>query len=155
MNRPRIVQVLPGSHDFTLYVTWQDGSSSSVDLSEPVHRLKYFAPLRDAARFRKVRVADWGWAIEWGDDLDYSADALWRRSQEQSGRAMSAGAFRDWRTSLGYTLDSAAQALGISRRTVIYYESGEQQIPKHVWLACERLTSASPAERERILHLPA
>lgn len=34
------------------------------------------------------------------------------------------------------TLNSAAAALGISRRMVAYYRNGEKAIPKHIWLAC-------------------
>jgi transcriptional regulator with XRE-family HTH domain len=35
------------------------------------------------------------------------------------------------------TLDRAAEALGLSRRTVAYYLSGEQPVPKTVMLATE------------------
>lgn len=33
------------------------------------------------------------------------------------------------------TLDTAAAALGLSRRTIAYYLSGEQPVPKTVMLA--------------------
>ena len=36
----------------------------------------------------------------------------------------------------GLTLDSAAEALGISRRMLVYYRNGDKSIPKHIWLAC-------------------
>ncbi|MEP7349664.1 MAG: hypothetical protein ABI668_06885 [Sphingorhabdus sp.] len=35
------------------------------------------------------------------------------------------------------TLDRAVDALGLSRRTIAYYLSGEQPIPKTVMLATE------------------
>jgi hypothetical protein len=34
------------------------------------------------------------------------------------------------------TLDTASEALGISRRMLAYYRNGEKPIPKHIWLAC-------------------
>jgi predicted transcriptional regulator len=37
----------------------------------------------------------------------------------------------------GLTLDRAAEALGLSRRIVAYYLSGEQPVPKTVMLATE------------------
>ena len=39
-----------------------------------------------------------------------------------------------------YTVEGVSLALDISRRTVAYYRSGEQTIPKVVELACEALT---------------
>jgi len=50
---------------------------------------------------------------------------------------MPAGAFRTWIEGHGFTLDRAAEALGLSRRTVAYYLSGEQPVPKTVMLATE------------------
>ena len=34
------------------------------------------------------------------------------------------------------TLDTAAQALGLSRRMLAYYRSGEKRVPRTVALAC-------------------
>jgi transcriptional regulator with XRE-family HTH domain len=34
------------------------------------------------------------------------------------------------------TLETAAKALGMSRRMLAYYRNGEISIPKYVWLAC-------------------
>ena len=55
---------------------------------------------------------------------------------------MSPDAFRDWRERKAYTLDAAAQALGLSRRMVAYYEQGEKPIPKVVVLATRALEAA-------------
>ena len=52
---------------------------------------------------------------------------------------MSADAFRHWRERKAYTLDTAARALGISRRMVAYYEQGERPIPRVVALATRAL----------------
>ena len=55
-------------------------------------------------------------------------------------------AFRRWRKSLGMSQKDAAQALGLKRRVVQYYEKGERQgdpieIPKPVRLACYAISS--------------
>jgi transcriptional regulator with XRE-family HTH domain len=64
-----------------------------------------------------------------------SADTLWRLSLEQSGVTMSGKDFHRWRVRKNYTLDEAAQALGLSRRMVAYYDHGERPIPRTVALA--------------------
>ena len=50
-------------------------------------------------------------------------------------------AFKRWRKSLGLSQKQAAEALGLKRRVVQYYEKGERDgqpvsIPKTVRLAC-------------------
>jgi transcriptional regulator with XRE-family HTH domain len=68
-----------------------------------------------------------------------AADTLWRLAQEQAGVTMSSDAFKRWRERKAYTLDSAARALGLSRRMVAYYEQGEKPIPRVVALAARAL----------------
>ena len=68
-----------------------------------------------------------------------AADTLWRLAQEQAGVTMSPDAFRQWRERKAYTLDTAALALGLSRRMVAYYEQGTKPIPRVVALAARAL----------------
>ena len=54
-------------------------------------------------------------------------------------------AFKRWRKSLGLSQKQAAEALGLKRRVVQYYEKGERDgqpvsIPKTVRLACFAIT---------------
>lgn len=140
---PRIVSVVPAGDDLTLKIRWDDGTDSIVDVSGVVNAYRVYAPLRhDLALFRQVRVGEYGADIIWTDAIDMSADTLWRLAREQSGTTMGAGAFRQWRRSRGYTLDQAAAALGLSRRTVAYYEKGERPIPRVVALATRALEVA-------------
>ena len=141
MKEPRISEVHPADAEFSVAVIWQDGSKSIIDLSDPINRLKVFRPLREGDLFEQVQVADYGWAIRWSDEIDYSADSLWRLTQEQAGTAMSARQFHDWRARLNLSLTGAAEALGISRRMVAYYDRGEKPIPKTVWLATKGLNA--------------
>ncbi|CAN0507184.1 unnamed protein product [Discosporangium mesarthrocarpum] len=57
---------------------------------------------------------------------------------------MSPAAFKRWRKDLGLSQKEAADALGLKRRAVQYYEKGERggdpvPIPKTVRLACYAL----------------
>lgn len=55
------------------------------------------------------------------------------------------GDFKRWRKTLGFSQKEAAEALGLKRRVVQYYEKGERDgepvtIPKTVRLACYALS---------------
>jgi transcriptional regulator with XRE-family HTH domain len=60
---------------------------------------------------------------------------------------------RSWRKGLGLTQAEAAAALGLDRSTILNYEAGKRRggggavrIPRHVELACERLSETLPAK---------
>jgi DNA-binding transcriptional regulator YiaG len=89
--------------------------------------------------FTRVRVGEYGADVVWSDEIDMSADTLWRLAREQSGATMSPDAFKHCRERKAYTLDAAARALGLSRRTVAYYEQGAKPIPRVVALATRGL----------------
>jgi transcriptional regulator with XRE-family HTH domain len=66
--------------------------------------------------------------------------------KDSAGLDMSAEAFKRWRKALGMTQKDAAEALGLKRRVVQYYEKGERkgksvEIPLTVRLACYALSS--------------
>lgn len=86
-----------------------------------------------------MRVGEYGTDVVWSDEIDMSADTLWRLAQEQSGITTSPDAFRHWRERKAYTLDTAARALGVSRRMIAYYEQGARPIPRVVALATRAL----------------
>ncbi|MEQ9334445.1 helix-turn-helix transcriptional regulator [Thalassobaculum sp.] len=59
---------------------------------------------------------------------------------------MKPGDFRRWRKSLKLSQKEAAEALGLKRRVVQYYEKGERdgetvKVPKYIRLACSALAS--------------
>jgi transcriptional regulator with XRE-family HTH domain len=54
---------------------------------------------------------------------------------EQSG-GISHERIWEWMHRNGLNLETAAKALGISRRMLSYYRSGQKPIPRHIWLAC-------------------
>jgi hypothetical protein len=75
-----------------------------------------------------------GFSLVWPGDLDVGADQIYEMALEQNGRT-DAAAFIRWRWRNKLSLSEAADALGLSRRMVAYYESGEQEVPRTVLLA--------------------
>jgi Protein of unknown function (DUF2442) len=123
-----------GEHKFRL--RWVSGKTTTVDLSEPVHRLKGMRPLRDESAFARAAKGEGGHSIVWPGEIDMGADRLWEMSLEQNGH-LDAVEFIRWRWRYGLSLSDAAEALGLSRRQVAYYASGERAVPRTVLLACK------------------
>jgi DNA-binding transcriptional regulator YiaG len=137
---PRIVAVTADKNPLTLRIRWDGDEESNVDVSGLIATFRVYEPLRRSPKlFRQVRLGEHGTDIVWTDDIDMAADTLWRLAQEQAGVTMSSDAFKQWREPKAYTLDSAARALGLSRRMVAYYEQGEKPIPRIVALATRAL----------------
>jgi DNA-binding transcriptional regulator YiaG len=115
-----------------------------VDVSGLVETFRVYKPLRHSPElFGRVRVGEHGADIVWSDEIDMAADTLWRLAREQAGTTMSADAFKRWRERKAYTLDTAARALGLSRRMVACYEQGAKPVPRVVALAARALDSAN------------
>lgn len=132
-----------GENSFTLFVRWDNGGENCVDVSDVIKTFRLHEPLRRSLELsRRVQVGEPGTDVVWTDEIDMSADTLWRLAQEQSGVTLSPDDFRQWRERMAYTLDSAAAALGISRRMVAYYEQGKKPIPRVVALATRALELA-------------
>lgn len=137
---PRIKAVTPDAAPMTLRVRWDRGDESLIDVSGMIESFRRYARLRQSPElFRQVRVGEHGTDVVWTDEIDMSADTLWRLAQEQAGETMTPAEFRHWRERKAYTLDAAAKALGISRRMVAYYEQGDRPIPRVVALATRGL----------------
>jgi len=137
---PRIAAVSPGSKPLSLRIRWNKGDENLVDVSGVITTFRVYEPLRHSPTlFRQVHVGEHGTDIVWTDEIDMAADTLWRLAQEQAGVTLSSDGFRQWRERKAYTLDTAAKALGISRRMVAYYEEGKKPIPRVVALATRAL----------------
>ena len=137
---PRIVAVAADEKPLFLRIRWDSGAESLVDVSDLVATFRLYAPLRQSPEFfRQVRLGEHGVDVGWNDDVDMAADTLWRLSQEQRGDTLSADGFRHWRERQADTLDTAAAALGLSRRMIAYYEQGKKPIPRVVALATQAL----------------
>lgn len=117
-----------------LMLTWSGKRRVDLDLSAWLDD-KALAPLRQADVFAAVRVGDWGHSLIWPGDIEIGADSLWLETLSVSRRE-DTRRFLEWRLKHGLSLDQAADALGVSRRMVAYYSSGEHAVPRHIQLAC-------------------
>jgi hypothetical protein len=120
-----------------LKLEWDDGRNGQVDLADVISSHPGLKSIRSAKGFANAAMSEDGWSVEWPDGIDFGAPQLRRWLDEQEGEAMPANEFREWMTKFDLTLDSAAEALGLSRRMIAYYSSGEKAIPKTVLLATQ------------------
>lgn len=103
----------------TLRLVWASGRATRADLTGAIARLEALAPLENAGIFRQAEIADWGAAVAWPGDIAFSAQSLWRLSQEQS--VFSPADFRRWQDGLRLSLAEAADVLGVTPSTVKKY----------------------------------
>ena len=122
--------------EFVVRVRWVDNKSSNIDLRESVFRLKGLWPLRNPRKFALATRVEGGHSVVWPGDLAMGADRLWEMALGQNGHA-DAVEFSRWRWKHGLSLSAAAGALGLSRRQIAYYASGERPVPRTVLLACK------------------
>jgi Protein of unknown function (DUF2442) len=65
-------------------VQWDKGEESQVDVSGLIETFRIYEPLRRSPElFARVRVGEYGADVVWSDDIDMSADTLWRLAREQ------------------------------------------------------------------------
>jgi Protein of unknown function (DUF2442) len=142
MRQPRLKAAKAEEHG-RLLVRWIDGSTSLIDLSDLIARLKGLELLHDPAVFAKLRVGDFGWAAIWPDDIDIGADTLFRLAVEQRALRMDADALRNWRITNQLSEQRAANVLGLSLRHYRQLESGAKPVPQTVALACSGFDAVS------------
>lgn len=121
-----------------LVVTFGDGRVFQVDLKRAIGRNPILKPVLTDDLIGKARVIDMGRTVRWpgSEDLEVSSDQLLAWGVEQAG-GLSHARFIEWMWKHEHTLDSAAEALGVSRRMVAYYRDGSKAIPRTVALACK------------------
>lgn len=130
-----------------LELEWDDGHGAAVDLGAVIAGHPGLKPIRAARAFAKAALSDDGWSVEWPGGVDLGAPQLRRWADEQAGETMRADDFRAWMKAHALTLDGAASGLGLSRRMIAYYASGEKPIPKTVLLATEGLRARERKEQ--------
>lgn len=120
-------------------MTFINGNIMTVDKGEAVFAKPGLTPLRDPAAFAKVRLSNSvGWSIEWTDfDIQIGADTLWLEALHQAATDENTRIFLAWRLRNGLSLSEAAQALGMTTRTMSSYGTGTRPVPQHIALACK------------------
>jgi hypothetical protein len=85
---PEIAAVAADAKPLTLQIRWRNGDESRIDVSALVNAFRVYAPLRNSPEcFGRVQLGEFGTDVVWADDIDISADTLWRLAQEQAGAA--------------------------------------------------------------------
>jgi hypothetical protein len=135
-SKLRIAGVQPVAGKHALTVDWSNGKRHIVDLSDVLDQFPILSPLKDLELFRRATLGEWGFDVNWGDDLELAASTLHRLALEQSGEVMPTRDFKQWMAKNNLSLSAAAVELGFTRRTITAYSSGAALIPKHVALAC-------------------
>lgn len=151
------------SGPFTLHLTYADGEAFEVDLQDWIASNKALRHLNDAALFATAQLGLGGRSVDWpaqisraddtAEELDLGADNLRNLAVEQAG-GIGHERIWNWLHDTGLTLEQAAQALGLSRRMLIYYRDGEKPIPRSVWLACLGWEAVRPTGKALPLHIP-
>jgi DNA-binding XRE family transcriptional regulator len=118
----------------SLQLTWSDGTRALIDLNAMIAN-NAFKVLRDPKIFAQVAIGDWGHSLIWQGDIEIGADSLWLETLSATGHNDTRH-FLEWRLRHALSLSKAAEALGVSRRTIAYYSNGERKIPKPILLAC-------------------
>ena len=137
MKRPRLESVKALSNH-RLRLAFRDGSVYTVSLAEDLNRLQGLRPLENNAAFAKAKLIEGeGWTVEWSElDIQIGADTLWLEAQAQNAVDENTRIFAQWRAQNGLTLIQAAQALGMTPRTMSAYGTGSRPVPRYVALAC-------------------
>jgi hypothetical protein len=119
-----------------LALIFADGYAAEVDLSDLIARHPTLARLRGRKVFSKAAIDEWkrGVIFAGDDELSLASDNLRALALEQAGEYSHQHVIV-WMHKNGLTLDDAARALGISRRMLAYYRSGEKPVPKSIGLA--------------------
>lgn len=145
------VEALP---DYRLRLTYADGRTFEVDLRDWIETTEALQALKDPALFSRARIGFAGRSVDWiEDELDLGADNLRNLAIEQTG-GIGHERIWNWLHDTGLTLDQAAEALGISRRMLIYYRDGEKPIPRAIWLACLGWEAVRPTGRSLPQRIP-
>lgn len=133
------IREVTAERPFVARITWDNGVTAEIDLVEWLHKSAWFAPvLNTPAVWPTIRTGAWGGYIEWeGCEMEIPSSTLWRLHMEQTGEAMRREEFEAWLERHKLSLTRAGETLGLSRRMVTYYKTGEKIIPRTVMLACK------------------
>lgn len=119
---------------FRLLTSWDNGETLEVDVEPVLRKVPALEKLLDPKLFEIAHLAEFGQGVEWFD-AELGADNVYAWANEQAGK-VSHQMFDSWMRRNGLSLNTAAEALGISRRMVSYYRTAQKSIPRAIWLAC-------------------
>jgi Protein of unknown function (DUF2442) len=112
-----------------------EGSEVDSDLEGFVYKSRHFARLRDPAVFARLELVHEGMALRFDGDeeLELGTDMILALAERQ--RPMTGQDFDAWMDRHGLSVTTAADVLGLARRTVQNYKKREH-VPSLVAVAC-------------------
>ena len=137
MNQPQfLITNVSSLQPGRLAIRFADGWSGEVDLSDVIEKHPSLHRLKQPKVVSDVAVDEWSRGVTFAsdDELTLASDNLRSWAIEQAGE-FSHQQLVGWMHHHDLSLQTAAHALGISRRMVAYYRSGERPIPRTVGLA--------------------
>ena len=138
MKRARLagIEVL---NDFKMRLNFVGGEVYTLDFQPLLDESPGLARLRDPVAFAGATLVEGeGWTIEWPAlDIQIGADTLWLDAQAQNAPDENTRIFAQWRARHGLSLSQAAQALGMTARTISAYGTGARPVPRYIALACK------------------
>ena len=145
------LQTVEALAPYRLRTAWSTGEVLDVDIESVLRRTPALSRLLKPKVFAKAHLAEWGHGIEWFD-AELGADNVYAWAKEQAGE-VSHQMFGAWMHRNSLSLNTAAEALGISRRMVSYYRTAQKSIPRAIWLACLgwEITKPKPKSLPRAL----
>jgi hypothetical protein len=146
------LQLVEPLQPYKLRTTWNTGEMLEVDVEPILRKTKALEKLLDAKVFAKAHLDNWGHGIEWFDS-ELGADNVYALAKEQAGQ-VSHQMFDIWMRRNELSLNTAAEALGISRRMVSYYRTAQKKIPRSIWLACLGWEATRPKPKTLPRSLP-
>ncbi len=121
---------------YQLEITYTDNNTITVNLENLIKSFDVFTPLEDSNEFTSATITDFGFTLEWSSGASLDSDRLFEMALEQSGMVSNAH-FRRWQDTNQLSLTQAAQAIGLTRRTISQYRTGKRPVPRTVSLACK------------------
>jgi len=79
MQYPRVISA-QAIDNHTLLVEFDNAEKKQYDIT-PLLGKEAFAPLKDPALFKSVKVEQGGYAVIWNSEIDLSEYELWRNGQ--------------------------------------------------------------------------
>jgi hypothetical protein len=128
------LQAVEALAPYRLRTTWSTGEVLEVDVESVLRGIPALSKLLEEKVFAKAHLGEWGHGVEWFD-AELGADNVYAWAKEQASE-VSHQMFGSWMHRNSLSLNTAADALGISRRMVSYYRTAQKPIPRSIWLAC-------------------
>ena len=110
------LQAVEALAPYRLRTTWSTGEVLDVDVESVLRGIPALSKLLDEKVFAKAHLGEWGHGVEWFD-AELGADNVYAWAKEQASE-VSHQMFGTWMHRNSLSLNTAADALGISRRMV-------------------------------------